>query len=279
MRFRTFPVLAVFLLANGCGAQPASQPASGLPTITIQIAGRPFVMEEATNPGQQDLGLGRRDSLPSDHGMIFIYSQPTELKISDTENVRFPLDVIFLDGQDNVCSIQQLKAYGNTPSDMVQGQFILELNQGTAASLGLKIGDHVALPPDTAKAEPVPTLPTTTMQIGGRPFVMEKAVTFDQQRRGLMFRDNLPPDHGMIFIYPSPRSQTFWNHDVHFPLDNVFLDASGTIVSIQQMNAWDDTNTNPVIAQYILELNRGTSDKLGLKVGDRLVVPDDAKMP
>jgi uncharacterized membrane protein (UPF0127 family) len=108
---------------------------------------------------------------------------------------------------------------------------------------------------------------------------MEKAATFDQQRRGLMFRDNLPPDHGMIFIYSSPRSQTFWNHDVHFPLDNVFLDGSGTIVSIQQMNAWDDTTTNPVTAQYILELNRGTSDKLGLKVGDRLVVPDDAKMP
>lgn len=278
MKCRAFLILAV-CLTNGCGAQPASQPASDLPTATLQIAGHSFVMEEATNPGQQDLGLQRRDSLPADHGMIFIYSQLTTLKISDTQNVRFPLDAIFLDGQGAVTNISHLKAYATTGTDLIQGKFILELNQGTTDSLGLKIGDHIPLPSDLAKAEPVPTLSTTIMQIGGRPFVMEKAATFDQQRRGLMFRDNLPPDHGMIFIYSSPRSQTFWNHDVHFPLDNVFLDGSGTIVSIQQMNAWDDTTTNPVTAQYILELNRGTSDKLGLKVGDRLVVPDDAKMP
>jgi uncharacterized membrane protein (UPF0127 family) len=119
-------------------------------------------------------------------------------------------------------------------------------------------------------------LPTTTMTIGGRPFVLEKAVTSGEQTLGLMRRDSLPSDHGMIFICAKPQIQSFWNHDVRFPLDNVFIDSDGKIVSIQQMKAYDDSSTKPVVAQYVIELNAGAAAELGLKMGDRLSLPADA---
>jgi uncharacterized membrane protein (UPF0127 family) len=131
----------------------------------------------------------------------------------------------------------------------------------------------------TDTTDPAVMLPTTTMQLGNRQFVMEKATTFGQQERGLMRRDSLADDHGMIFIFPKIGPETFWNHDVRFPLDVVFLDDQAKIVSIQQMKPYDDTNTQTVQAQYVIELNKGTADKLGLKVGDQITLPADAKAP
>jgi uncharacterized protein len=120
-------------------------------------------------------------------------------------------------------------------------------------------------------------LPTTTMTIGGQQFVMEKAVTEFQQHMGLMRRDSLAADHGMIFPFQFAAPQTFWNHDVRFPLDVLFLDDDGNIVSIQHMNAYDDTNTQTVTARYVVELNSGTAQRLGLKTGDHLNVPADVR--
>jgi len=122
-------------------------------------------------------------------------------------------------------------------------------------------------------------LPTTTMTIGGKQFVVEKAITEFQQHMGLMRRDSLPPDHGMIFPFAVASPQTFWNHDVRFPLDVLFLDDGGNIVSIQHMRAYDDSDTQAVTARYVVELNFGTAAQLGLKEGDHLNVPADVKEP
>jgi len=122
-------------------------------------------------------------------------------------------------------------------------------------------------------------LPTTTMHIGDETFILEKATTPAQQEKGLMFRDTLPPDHGMIFISPKAFSQTYWNANVRFGLDNVFLDDNANIVSIQHMNAYDETSTQPVMAKYVIELNTGTPTKVGIKVGDHLTLPPDAVNP
>jgi uncharacterized membrane protein (UPF0127 family) len=120
-------------------------------------------------------------------------------------------------------------------------------------------------------------LPTTTMQIAGQTFVLEKATTPGEQSIGLMHRDNLPPDHGMIFIYKQDDDTPYWNHDVRFGLDNLFIDKDGKIVSIQHMDAYDEHGTQPCVYRYVIELNAGTPAKLGLKVGDSLTIPPDAK--
>ena len=120
-------------------------------------------------------------------------------------------------------------------------------------------------------------LPTTTMAINGQTFVLEKATTPGEQSIGLMHRDSLPADHGMIFIYKQDSDEPYWNHDVRFGLDNLFVDADGKIVSIQHMDAYDEHNTQPCVYRYVIELNAGTPAKLGLKVGDTVNIPADAK--
>src|ERR1700722_7560868 len=90
-----------------------------------------------------------------------------------------------------------------------------------------------------------PELPATQVQIGSRQFTLEKDVTASQQGFGLMRRDDMPADHGMIFVYPQNSWEPFKNHNVRFPIDCVFLDSGGQIVSIQQLNAYSDDGTTP----------------------------------
>ena len=84
-----------------------------------------------------------------------------------------------------------------------------------------------------------------------------------------MHRDSLDPDHGMIFILQKEKVQAFWNHDVHFPLDLIFLDAGGNVVSLKHMDAYSEKIVpSDAPAQYVIELNAGTAARLGVKVGD-----------
>jgi len=119
-------------------------------------------------------------------------------------------------------------------------------------------------------------LPTTQMQIGSRQFVLEKATTSSEQEFGLMRRDTMAADHGMIFIFSQNGAQTFWNHDVRFPLDNLFVDEFGQVVSIQHMDAYSDASTRAVQCRYVIELNAGVPSAAGVHIGDRLVIPADA---
>jgi uncharacterized membrane protein (UPF0127 family) len=118
-------------------------------------------------------------------------------------------------------------------------------------------------------------LPVTTLSIGSQNFTLEIATTDPQKTLGLMHRESLAADHGMIFLFGSEAPRTFWNHDVHFPLDLLFLGKDGTIVSIKRMESYSDLNvSSDVPAEYVIELNAGTADKLKVKVGDHLTLPD-----
>jgi uncharacterized protein len=124
-------------------------------------------------------------------------------------------------------------------------------------------------------ADSTTALPTTHMHIGSGDFVLEMAISEGEQAKGLMRRDSMAADHGMIFISDEEKPQTYWNHDVRFPLDNLFLDHNGKIISIQHMDAYDDANTKTVQAQYVIELNAGIPQQVGVKVGDTLSLPAD----
>jgi uncharacterized membrane protein (UPF0127 family) len=123
-------------------------------------------------------------------------------------------------------------------------------------------------------------LPVTKMQIGGESFGIEIAVAFKDQETGLMHRDHLDADHGMIFVSDQTQVQRFWNHEVHFPLDLVFLDEKGKIVSLKRMKPYDDaTVPSDAPAKYTIELLGGTAERLNLKVGDHVALPDEVVHP
>ena len=121
-------------------------------------------------------------------------------------------------------------------------------------------------------------LQTTKMQIGNKPFELEIANTEESRQTGLMRRDSMPSDHGMIFVFRNEREWSFYMKNTRIPLDIVFVDANGRIASIQQMKPYDLTSiSSPVPVKYAIELNKGAAAKAGAKVGDKLGIPEAAR--
>ena len=106
-------------------------------------------------------------------------------------------------------------------------------------------------------------------------FAVEIARTPAEMERGLMFRDRLPPDRGMLFLYEEERPVSFWMKNTLIPLDLIFADSSGRILQIAERAVPLSTalisSEKPVRA--VLEVNGGTAARLGIAVGDRLIHP------
>ncbi|MEQ7873230.1 DUF192 domain-containing protein [Sphingomonas sp. ASV193] len=117
-------------------------------------------------------------------------------------------------------------------------------------------------------------VPLTVTTAAGKTekFTVEVAKTPAEQEKGLMFRQQMAPDHGMIFPYDPPVSAIFWMKNTYIPLDLVFVRANGTIARIEE-NAVplseDQIPAGEPIAA-VLEINGGRSAQLGIKAGDRV---------
>ena len=132
------------------------------------------------------------------------------------------------------------------------------------------------LPPIAqAEAPAVVTLPTVPLTITGahvRKFVVEQAVTGEQQERGLMYRRKMASNHGMIFPMSPPRPATFWMKNTYIPLDLIFIAPDHSVISIaanaKPMSEDLIPCNSPVAA--VLELNGGVAAKADIKPGDRV---------
>lgn len=123
-----------------------------------------------------------------------------------------------------------------------------------------------------------PALPTVSMKLGSANFLIEIANTDPNREHGLMQRDSMPGNHGMIFVFPDEKPREFWMKNTRFPLDIAYIDHTGQIVSIRQMKSYDLTSVpSNAPAKYAIELNLGVAAQAGLKVGDHVDVPVEAR--
>lgn len=101
---------------------------------------------------------------------------------------------------------------------------------------------------------------------------VQVAETFKQRELGLMFRQNMESDEGMVFLFEKEEPLNFWMKNTLIPLDMVFMDKDWKVVSIQK-NAQPCKADSCVLypsgenAKYVLEINGGLSDKLGIQQG------------
>ena len=109
---------------------------------------------------------------------------------------------------------------------------------------------------------------------GGRThnFQVEVARTPEQQSRGLMYRDRLAPNRGMIFPYATPQPARFWMKNTPNSLDLIFVGADGRIESIAPdavpFSEEGISSVGPIAA--VLEIAGGRAAELGLQAGDRV---------
>jgi uncharacterized membrane protein (UPF0127 family) len=116
-----------------------------------------------------------------------------------------------------------------------------------------------------------------SVELKGHQFSIEIAADDASRERGLMFRDNMAADHGMLFLFDQADVRTFWMKNTHIPLDILYFDEKYKLVSAQERVPpcrSDPCTVYPSTgpAQYVLELNAGTADTLGVKPGDSLTV-------
>ncbi len=106
-------------------------------------------------------------------------------------------------------------------------------------------------------------------------FSVELADTQDKRALGLMFRDSMPDDHGMLFVFPGETRRSFWMKNTRIPLDIFYFDSNLALVSVAENTPPCRTPKCPYYpsdgpAKYVLELNAGKAAELGVKTGDVL---------
>jgi hypothetical protein len=106
-------------------------------------------------------------------------------------------------------------------------------------------------------------------------FRIEMARTDADRARGLMFRQSMPADQGMLFDFERDQMVSMWMRNTFIPLDMLFVFADGRIHRIEHRTEVQSERTisSGVPVRAVLELNAGVSERLGIKSGDRLVHP------
>ncbi len=126
----------------------------------------------------------------------------------------------------------------------------------------------------SADAFPQPTLPIVRLQAGIHIIRAELANTDRTRATGLMGRESLGPNEGMLFVFERKAVHCFWMRNTPLPLSIAFLDDDGRIVDIAQMAPRSDDSHCPSRAvHFALEMEQGWFARHGLTEGARLVQP------
>ncbi len=133
----------------------------------------------------------------------------------------------------------------------------------------------LAVSPRLAGAEAERSEVVVTGAGGAHEFTVELADDDRERATGLMYRRSMPANQGMLFDFGRVEPVSMWMQNTYLPLDMLFVRQDGTIARIAANTEPLSTRTipsgEPVLA--VLELNAGTTGRLGIKAGDRIEHP------
>ena len=122
-----------------------------------------------------------------------------------------------------------------------------------------------------AQQAPQPTLRTTKLTAGIHVITAEIASTPQSRTIGLMMRERLEPNHGMVFVFEDKSQHCFWMRNTLIPLSIAFIDDDGTIVNIADMAPKSEASTCPQRpVRYALEMDQGWFAKRGVTAGKKI---------
>src|SRR3989338_2758642 len=113
------------------------------------------------------------------------------------------------------------------------------------------------------------------VEIGDKTWVAEIADTPAEQEQGLMFRQSMPLNRGMLFVFKDQQPRLFWMKNTLIPLDMIFIDANWRVVKLIQSAEHCKEDTCPTYdserpAKYVLEVNSGQIREKEVKIGARV---------
>ncbi|MGC9327485.1 MAG: DUF192 domain-containing protein [Candidatus Hinthialibacter sp.] len=122
-------------------------------------------------------------------------------------------------------------------------------------------------------------LQTVQFELGGVEVEIEVAITQAEQMQGLMFRESMPDNHGMLFVNKQPRFLSFWMKNTLIPLSIAFIREDLIISNIEKMKP-QTGSFEPVERYYsrykclyALEMNEGWFERHGIEAGDKIDLP------
>ena len=122
---------------------------------------------------------------------------------------------------------------------------------------------------------PVDAVPLVAETAGGpKNFSIEIADDDLERSTGLMFREDMPDDRGMLFVFPQTRLLGFWMRNTPMPLDLVFVGEDGRVQAVLPGEPFSEAGISPgVPGRFVLELKRGIANRTGIAPGIRLRHP------
>lgn len=111
--------------------------------------------------------------------------------------------------------------------------------------------------------------------VGDIVFLCEIALTPEEKQQGLMYRKNLKENEGMLFVFEDEALRSFWMKNTLIPLSIAYIDSSGTIREIYDMQP-ESLQSVPSLTpvKYALEVNQGAFQRADVDLGDQVVIPE-----
>ena len=133
----------------------------------------------------------------------------------------------------------------------------------------------------TTPAKVAPKPPASNSNAGLTKVTTSKGVIYatvaknpTTREQGLGGYTSLGADKGMLFIFPKSGQQNFWMKDMNFPIDIVWINSGMKIIGVESdvsPNSYPKVYSSPVSTQFVIEVNAGFAEKLGLIVGTRVI--------
>lgn len=125
-----------------------------------------------------------------------------------------------------------------------------------------------------AQGAPQMNLPRVKLTAGMYLMDTQVAATPEQRATGLMFRREMPPTEGMLFVFEQAAEQCFWMKNTLLPLTAAFVADDGTIVNLADMaQQTTDSHCSAKPVRFVLEMNQGWFAQKGIKAGFKLSGP------
>ena len=138
--------------------------------------------------------------------------------------------------------------------------------------LVVSIAVSIAASATSAVAQDAPTeFRVIPLSAGIHVIRAEVAAEDAERERGLMFRQQLGPSQGMVFLFDRPATQCMWMRNTLIPLSVAFIDNDGRVLNVEEMAAQtDDNHCAAGPARYALEMNKGWFAKHGIVAGAKI---------